>query len=78
MSTVNITNAAMNFLGDGVRCPQCIEQGLTSRVDVLYTLSDAVHIPDYYDEDGNYHPAGRPPATTYCRCSNGHRFTFAS
>lgn len=56
-----------------VFCPQCQEVKQTSHVYVGAQMSTALHAPDYYDEQGVWHPGGNPNTiTTRYTCSNGH------
>lgn len=57
-----------------MRCPECVEQGLRSRV---YGGNDGVTLlgfNPYYDEDGNYHSHDPNKYSTSYHCSNGHRW----
>lgn len=58
-----------------MRCPVCVEQGLTSVVHVpqggYSTLMAGV---SYYDKEGAYHHHDPNSHTATYSCSNGHRW----
>lgn len=62
-----------------MKCPECIKQGLRSRVkpDLTPKIRHAVYIivKTYWDEDGVYHSHDPEITTTHYLCSNGHEFS---
>lgn len=61
-----------------VRCPQCVKEGLKSRVFPMGSQRTQMHYAPYYDEDGFYHHHDRNTITTNHRCSNEHRWMVKS
>lgn len=59
----------------GMKCPQCIEEGKTSRVQDIGSSRTLIGSRSFYDEDGRHHHHDRNTTTTTYRCSNGHVWT---
>lgn len=64
-----------------MKCPECIENGVTSKVYVRIVREvTRDHLPgDYYwDENGVCHSHDPNPRTSHFGCSNGHQWTVAT
>jgi hypothetical protein len=57
-------------------CPVCQAQNLKSYLITEGTSSTLMGYPSYYDEKGKYHHHDDNAKTTYCKCSNGHEFSY--
>lgn len=57
-----------------MKCPECVEQGLKSRMYVGYSTRTLMSAHPFYDEDGNYHHGDPNKTTTNYSCSNGHQW----
>ncbi len=58
-----------------MKCPECVKQGLTSRVYIESGTTTCLGWSPYYDENGRYHSHDPNMTTTGYRCSNGHVFS---
>lgn len=56
-------------------CDKCKEEGLKSTVWPGSTMSTAMSINRYYDEDGNYHLHDGNVSSSSFSCSNGHSWS---
>lgn len=54
-----------------VLCPECVENGLKSKVYLLGGYTTDVYCAPFYDEEGTYHFHLR---NRFLRCSNGHEW----
>lgn len=61
------------------RCPDCVKQGLRSKLFVERTTMTAMNCGEgHYDEQGQWvSPPDCNYVTTECACSEGHRFTYS-
>lgn len=58
-----------------MKCPECVDAGLESKVWVGMTTSTCLAAVPFYDEAGEYHFDDPNTHTTSYRCSNGHSFS---
>lgn len=58
-----------------MKCPQCIDDGVTSRVTNNGSISHLLGWQPFYDEAGEYHAHDPNRVMTDLSCSNGHRFS---
>jgi hypothetical protein len=58
-----------------VKCPECVKQGLRSKVFAGETSSTFLHCPSFYDEEGELHTHDSNVYTCGYRCSNGHEWS---
>lgn len=58
-----------------MKCPECIAQGLTSRVYPGGATKTLLGFWPYYDEAGAYHSHDPNRRTEYFKCGNGHQWT---
>ena len=56
----------------GIRCPECIMNGETSRVSVACGMITSIGLQQYHDESGEYHSHDPNVTRTDWECSNGH------
>lgn len=61
-----------------MKCKQCNEEGLTSRVEVGPGFRTAMCAVPYYDEQGRYHYHDPNTSTYTYQCSNGHEWSESS
>lgn len=55
-------------------CSECKAEGEKSKVYPLGGTVNAIHMPDYYDEEGILH-IGHPGGHKLFKCSRGHSWT---
>lgn len=58
-----------------MRCPECIEGGVKSRVFTNGSSTTLMGHSPYYDEDGRYHNHDPNIRQSSYRCSNGHAWS---
>lgn len=61
-----------------MRCKQCVDAGLESKVYPLGSETTCVYYAPFYDEQGNYHHHDANAVRTSYRCSNGHKWVEVS
>lgn len=57
-----------------MRCPECVEAGLRSKVYVGSSATTLMSVLTYYDEEGRLVVDDPNTTTTQYSCSNGHRW----
>ena len=57
-----------------MKCPQCVRDGQRSTVDIGMTVTTAMVVYRYYDEDGNLVVDDPNTSTTMYVCSRGHEW----
>jgi len=61
-----------------MKCPECINLKLKSKVFELNSVATLAHCPPYYDVDGNRHIHDSNYSTDNYECTNGHRWSIVS
>ncbi len=61
-----------------MKCPQCVEQGIKSRVMPGSGEVTLAYYSPFYDEEGTYHNHDANVTTTQYTCSNGHSWVCKS
>ena len=61
-----------------MKCPECVEQGLKSKVFGGTGYVTCLAYKPYYDEDGVFHSHDPNQHTQRMSCSNGHGWTETS
>lgn len=57
-----------------MKCPECVKDGVTSKVYDNGSVSHLLGWRPFHDEDGEYHAHDPNDLRTDYSCSNGHRF----
>ncbi len=57
-----------------MKCPECVEQGLKSIVNIGFKHTTAMAYHYFFDEDGIYHSHNNNIITYNYTCSNNHNF----
>jgi len=58
-----------------IKCPVCVEQGLTSEVHDQGTMQHMCFFQPYYDKEGIYHDHDHNKHATEYHCNRGHSWT---
>ncbi len=58
--------------GEPMKCPKCVDEGLSSRINIGPTFSTLMATFEYYAEDGTHVVEDPNTRSTEFSCSNGH------